>query len=74
MFKINEYISNRKLEYQKQLEESIRDDFKIEERNGVLYLTHKGTAVVKINPTSQSLDVTNMLNNARDCAVEFAGL
>lgn len=74
MNKIKEYINARKQKAQFEHEAQIKSEFKVVERNGLLWLTHDGVAFMKIANLAQAEDITKELNKARECAVEYERL
>lgn len=53
--------------------QDIRADFDIIEKDGSLFLTHRGDAFFKINEDTCSRSVALMLENARQTAITFRG-
>lgn len=52
----------------------IREDFKIKENKGILYLTYNDIAFCKMDADATAKDISYMLNNARDVAQEYRSL
>lgn len=71
---IKEYITAKKDEWRLQDESNLKSEFKVVERGGCLWLTHRGVAFMKIADSAQAEDITKELNNARECAIEFERL
>lgn len=71
---IKQYIADQKEQSRLQKESQLKAEFKVVERDGFLWLTHQGVAFSKIDLTMQAIDVAAMLNDARDCAIEFERL
>lgn len=53
---------------------NIRSDFKICERNGLIYLTHNGYAFATMPKHATADEIATKLNEARQAALEFEGL
>lgn len=70
---LKKYISSKKEEMQQQNIAHIRASFDIEERNGAMWLTHAGVAFMKVDDYTSASQAAKMLNEARDCAIEFDG-
>lgn len=52
----------------------VHSQFQVKERGGYLWLTHDGVAFLRINADERAQFVTDMLNGARECAMEYEGL
>lgn len=74
MKKIREIIANYKDRKRNEDIDDLKSEFKVVERDGVLYFTHLGVAFAKIAPTAHSEDIATALNHARNIAVEFEAL
>lgn len=49
----------------------IRNDFYINERNGSVYVICNGQAIYKASPTDTAEQIINVLENARNTAIEY---
>lgn len=65
------YIEAQRQKARFERDAETKADFRVVERCGDLWLTHKGVAFKKIAPSVNSGDVALKLNEARECAVEF---
>lgn len=74
MNRIKQYFHNRKERKRLRNEAWIKAGFKVEERNGYLWLTHEGVAFMKIESLSYAGDVASELKKARETAIEYKGL
>lgn len=74
MNRIKEYFQRQKEDMRQQAIDNLRFDFKVKERNGALYLTHRGVAFRKIETTANAEEITKALEDARTAAIEFEGL
>lgn len=74
MKKIKEYLAKKKEQTQKQSDIRLKSEFKVEERNGFIWLTHDNVAFMKIPAMLNAERIAEMLNEARKCAVEFEKL
>lgn len=71
---IKKYFTEQKEKYRLQHQEILRESFDVAERSGYIWLTHNGVAFMKVGELSQASDIAGMLNEARECAVEFERL
>lgn len=71
---IKKFIQKKKAKIRAREEANIRSDFRIVERDGSIYLTHYSVAFMKVPASTKADDVTKMLNEARDTAIEFERL
>ena len=71
MSSIKKYFEDKKEQCRRNHEDFLRENFDVTERGGYLWLTYNGVAFMKVSATSNASDVTDTLNQARDCAVEF---
>ena len=71
MKKIIDWWNDRKESSRKNEIENVRFDFKVAERNGKIYLMHKGYVIAKDMSASE---IAAKLNEARKAALEFEGL
>lgn len=74
MKSIKEYFAGQKEKFRLQHQEILRESFDVAERGGFIWLTHNGDAFMKVGDLSQASDIAGMLNEARECAVEFENL
>lgn len=74
MKNLREIIDARKQKAQFERESELKADFRVVERNGVLWLTHMGVAFMKVAALAKAEDVAKELNNARETAIEFERL
>lgn len=70
------YIKNRWRAYKEKGRlaemERLRNTFRIQEKNGALWIMHHDTAVDMIPAFASSDEIVRMLDEARCCAVEYA--
>lgn len=52
--------------------ERLRSEFRIKEKNGVLWIMHGDTAVDMVPSFASSEEIVRMLEETRRCAVEYA--
>ncbi len=71
MSRIMSFIKSRKEKARINAEMELRDEFRVVERNGSLWLTHCGCAFMKMPDDAKSCEITELLNKARSVAVEF---
>ncbi len=74
MKKIIDWWNDRKESSRKNEIENVRFDFKVAERNGKIYLMHKGYAFAVIAKDMSASEIAAKLNEARKAALEFEGL
>lgn len=74
MKKISEIIRRYKVRKQTEQKRYIRAEFQVVERNGVLWLTHNGTAFAKVETNVSASDVAKLLSDARCAAILFESL
>lgn len=68
---LKKWWSNRQKKEQDKIAESIRNEFEVVEKSGILYLIHNGVAFARIDADAKAIDVAEKLNEARDTAQEF---
>lgn len=71
---IKQYIADQKEQNRLQKEAQLKSEFKVVERDGYLWLTHLGVAFKRIDSDMPAMEVANLLNDARNTAVEFEKL
>lgn len=71
MKKLKELIEKRKQKTQAQRRMELHNEFRVEERDESLWLTHNGVAFAKIDGDTPSHVVTAMLAKSRATAVEY---
>lgn len=74
MKKIKEWWADYKAGKKNAHVNDVHSQFQVKERGGHLWLTHNGVAFLKIDTDERAQFVTDMLNGARNCAVEYEGL
>ena len=74
MNRIRQYFHNRRERKRLKDEAWVKAGFKVEERNGYLWLTHEGVAFMKVNSVAYAADAVKELLMARETAIEYKGL
>lgn len=71
MKKLKEIIAMRKCKIENAKTMEICMEFEVVERNGSLWLTHNGVAFSKVNPLASATEISELLNQSREAAIEF---
>ena len=66
---IRRWIDRKKDSFRKQRDQDIREEFKVAELDGKLWITHNGTAFAEMDPSKSADEVTHMLLRARETAI-----
>lgn len=68
---IRNWIDKKKNKYRRQRDNDIRDEFKVVELDGKLWITHNGTAFAEIDSIQSADEVANRLLKARETAIRY---
>lgn len=71
---IKEWLVRRKRKDEQQRIRYLREEFDVEEKCGVIYLTHNGVAFERIDTDTSANDIAEKLNAARNTAQEYRTL
>lgn len=71
---IKKWWDKRVAKREEEVRQMIRDEFKVVERSGILFLTHNGVAFEQIANDTPASEIADLLNNARDVAQTYRTL
>lgn len=71
---LKKWVESQKTKSNKQHIDSMRDEFRVKEKDGKIWLTHYGIAFKEIPPKSTAEDIAKELEDARKTALRFEGL
>lgn len=71
---LKNWIETQKTKNNRQHIATMRDEFKVKEKDGKIWLTHCGIAFREIPSKATAEDIAKELNEARNTALRFEGL
>lgn len=71
---IKKWIDNQQSAYEEGLTMRIRDDFKVVEKGGQLFIAYDGIAIKTIDSKATAEDIVRMITEVRDTSQLFRNL
>ena len=68
---LRNWLDHKKEGFRKQRDHDIREEFKVVELDGKLWITHNGCAFAEMDPKQSADDVTHHLFKARETAIRY---
>lgn len=68
---IRRWIDRKKDSFRRQRDNDIREEFKVVELDGKLWITHNGVAFEEMDPSKSADEVTHLLLKARETAIRY---